>query len=70
MDGLTLSYVTKSSGGNAVYDGDSGGCVYIKDGSTYKIHGNVTGRWNGSVNHMVSSPIWYAQNVGFVPDTN
>ncbi len=69
VGGLTLSYVTNSSGTAALAEGDSGGCVYIKDGSIYKIHGNVTAQFENTGN-MYSTPIYYAQYVGFEPDTN
>jgi len=74
--GLYKSYMQNSSGTDAVGAGDSGGCVYLNDGS-YKIHGNVSGLSQppaGSATHiMYSSPIYFAidpQNVGFTPKTN
>ncbi|GEM_PF-3110222 len=73
--GLYQSYMQNSSGGNAVDQGDSGGCVYANDGS-YKIVGNVSGyyRTDNGVNHiMYTSPIFFAVdsvNGGFSIKTN
>ena len=70
--GLYQSSIKNSSNTNAIDRGDSGGCVYIKDGNNYKIHGSVSGLYisNSANNIMYSSPIYYAQNIGFVPKTS
>lgn len=71
--GLYQSSLQNSSSTHAVDEGDSGGCVYIKEGSSYKIHGSVSGMRKSSsgVNSiMYSSPIYYAQAAGFSPKLN
>lgn len=71
--GLYQSSMQNSSGTNAIDYGDSGGAVYMLDGNSYKIHGSVSGMYVSStgVNTvMYSSPIYYAQDVGFTPLTN
>lgn len=67
--GLTESYVQNSSSTDPVNSGDSGGCVYIKDGSSYKIHGLVSAgeRETKAKKYMYSTPIYYAINAGFSP---
>ena len=59
------------SGTHAVNKGDSGGCVYIKSGSTYKIQGSVScfNSTSSVYSTMYSSPIYYAMDVGFSPYT-
>ena len=65
--GLYKHYVHKADGTNAADYGDSGGPVYIKDGSQYLLHGTVSAmvKNGGIVNVMYSSPVFYATDVGF-----
>lgn len=71
--GLYQSSMQNSSGTSAIDHGDSGGAVYMLDGNSYKIHGTVSGgiiSLTGVNTVMYSSPIYYAQDVGFTPLTN
>ena len=72
--GLYESSMYNSSGTDAILEGDSGGPVYIKNGSNYLLHGIVTAKDNnvaGLVTSvMYSSPIAYAEAVGFEVKTN
>ena len=72
--GLYKSSMQKSDGSDAIEPGDSGGPVYIKDGSNYLLHGIVTARQNpadGEVaSVMYSTPIYYAIDAGFTVKTN
>ena len=74
VSGLYLTYLNNSSSTSAIGAGDSGGCVYTKSSSVYKIHGSVSGMGaadsNGERHLMYSSPIYYAVNAGFTPKTN
>ena len=63
--GLYQCYVQKPIDG-----GDSGGSVYTKVGSAYKIHGSITAKDQKDEYTMYSSPIYYAIDAGFTPKTN
>ena len=70
--GLTRSVMQNATQTNAINYGDSGGPVYINDG-TYKLQGSVQGfqlPQNGGVNSVMrSSPIYYTVQAGFTPKT-
>lgn len=70
--GLYQATMSNSSGTAAVAPGDSGGAVYVKDGSNYKIQGIVSGFDSSATIKSVvySSPMTYAQDIGFKPKTN
>lgn len=57
---------------SAVAPGDSGGPVYIKNGSSYLIHGVATARDTSKTGTLLlySTPIYYAMDVGFQPKLN
>lgn len=67
--GLYESSMYNASGTDAILEGDSGGPVYVKNGSNYLLHGIVTAKDNnigGLVTSvMYSSPIAYAEAEGF-----
>ncbi|WP_339312725.1 trypsin-like serine protease [Paenibacillus sp. FSL M7-0896] len=73
VNGLYQSLMQNSSGTDAVAGGDSGGPVYMKDGSANKLHGIVTARSNptsGPAKIMYSTPIYYAEHAGFTVKVN
>ncbi len=73
VNGTYQSDMQNSTSTDAIDEGDSGGSVYILDGSTYKLHGNVSGCQipdSGVIHTMYSSPIFYANLAGFTPRTN
>ena len=71
FNNMTQCSMKNKSGTHAVNKGDSGGCVYIKSGSTYKIQGSVScfNSTSSVYSTMYSSPIYYAMDVGFSPYT-
>lgn len=72
--GLYQSSMQNTAGTDAIEPGDSGGSVYIKDGTAYKLHGIVTARKNPTGGNpasiMYSTPIYYAIDAGFTVKTN
>ncbi|MBW4081964.1 S1 family peptidase [Paenibacillus sp. S150] len=73
VNGLYQSVMQNSSGTDAIAGGDSGGPVYMKDGTANKLHGIVTARSNptsGPATIMYSTPIYYAENAGFTVKVN
>ena len=62
------------NGTDAIAPGDSGGPVYVKSGSNYLLHGIVAVRGEPAENEvaslMYSSPIYFAQDVGFTVKTS
>ena len=74
VEGLYTSSMRNSSGTDAIAPGDSGGPVYVKSGSKYLLHGIVTARKEPAENEvaslMYSSPIYFAQDVGFTVKTS
>ena len=62
------------NGTDAIAGGDSGGPVYVKSGSNYLLHGIVAVRGEPAENEvasiMYSSPIYFAQDVGFTVKTS
>lgn len=70
--GLYRSHVTNGYDYDAIAVGDSGGPVYIKDGTEYKLHGIITAGEepaSGPARTMYSTPIYYAENEGFTVKT-
>lgn len=65
--GLYKSSMQKADGSTPVDGGDSGGPVYIYNGSDYLLHGIVSARLNST---MYSTPIYYAIDAGFSVKTN
>lgn len=68
VSGLYQSTMQNSSGTDAIAGGDSGGPVYMKDGTANKLHGIVTARkepTSGPASIMYSTPIYYAEHAGF-----
>lgn len=73
VSGLYQSVMQNSSGTDAIAPGDSGGSVYMKDGTANKLHGIVTARkepTRGPATIMYSTPIYYAEHAGFNVKTN
>lgn len=62
------------NGTDAIALGDSGGPVYVKSGSNYLLHGIVAAGEKPAENEvaslMYSSPIYFAQDVGFTVKTS
>lgn len=74
VSGLYQSSMSNSSGTDAIAGGDSGGPVYMKDGTAYKLHGIVTARQEPMSGYpasiMYSTPIYYAVDAGFTVKTS
>jgi len=73
VSGLYESFMNNGTNTDAIAPGDSGGPVYIVQGSEYKLHGIVSARaepTNGPALIMYSTPIYFAENVGFTVKTS
>lgn len=72
FNNMTQCRMKNKNGTHAINRGDSGGCVYIKSGSSYKIQGSVSSfdTSNTIYSIMYSSPIYYAMDAGFSPYTS